>query len=297
MAVSRLPIPVDESTLNIHIQRQTLFVQIKIGYDILSFDALHNFCARVQKHRIPQSQAILLRVGEYWEDENGLFRVKKQKPYGKTTWNDYQRLLMSTMGRGVIIYPDCLLSMDDLQGWIDNQIAIQEKFEREGKRDIYPPRVEPYFSPDDIWQLVEEVDSNTIDYLLCAGLKGFGQKTIIAVREYFKKELPHLSPSGHYFLSVLTDMEDGKLKHNVKGWGIKRAQKLRDILLLPDNINLSLNGNITDKPYETGWLAFGEEFKKLLDWGMENNNGKLNSEIVTSSFNACMEKVKYLIEF
>jgi hypothetical protein len=189
------------------------------------------------------------------------------------------------MGRGVTVYPDYLPSMDDLQNWIDNQIAIQEKFEREGKREIYPPRVEPIFHPDDIWQLVEEVDSNTIDYLLCAGFKGFGQKTVTAVREYFKTELPHLPPSGHYFLSVLTDMENGKLKHNVKGWGIKRAQKLRDILMLPENINLSINGKITDKPYEAGWLGFGETFKELIDKGHS----------VKDAFNACIKM--NLIEF
>jgi len=286
LCLTRFPLPVSESTLQSHISAKALFVQIKIGYDILSFDALRNFCARVQKCQIPKTQAILLRVGEYWEDENNLLRIKSSRPFGNTAWNDYQRLLMACDVRGVNVVPE-IRDINELGKWLDNRVAIFEKTENEGKREIYPPRVEPRFEIDDIWQLIEEVPDDTIEYLLCAGMKGLGQSTITAVRQYFQDELPHLPPAGHYFLSVLTDMENGKLKHNIKGWGVKRAQKLRYILMLPDNINLSLNGSITENDYLAGWNFALETFKNLIDEGHS----------VKDSFNACVKMAKDLIPF
>jgi len=260
LALTKLPIPITPDNLNGHIERWTLFVQVKIGYDILSFDALHNFCARAQAARIPKSQAILLPIGDYHQDNKGMLRVNNQKAYGNTTWEDFERVLMSCEIRGVTVWPLTLKSPEELSRWITSYFSMVHKAETTPQKKVYPPRVEPVFVIDDIWQLVEEVSPDTIDYFLCAGLKGFGQKTLQAVREYMQNELPHIAPdqpdqplAGYYVIKVLTDMRQGKLVHNVPGWGPKRAANLRQILMIPDNLNLTVNGHVTDQPYKVGF--------------------------------------------
>lgn len=268
MLISDFPIEmINESTLQGHIQSRALFVQIKVGYDVLSFDGLHNFCARVQKCQIPKSQAILLQIGEYWQDENGLLRLKGSKPYGNTTWRDYRKALIGCELRGVTVFPESLSSMDELPGWIEDYRAMIEKTINEGKRQIYPQPAPPAFVSDDIWQEVEELSPNTWEYLLCAGLKGFGIKTVEAIREYFGT-VPHLSADwGFYALKVLTDKENGKLVHNISGWGNARADKLRGILGLPDNCNLALNGKINEDAFARGWYGALRSFRELVENG------------------------------
>lgn len=286
MCISKLPLPVGASSLETHIKNNSLFVQIKIDYDCLSFDAIHNFCARVQAAKIPQQQAILLRVGEHWQDDDNLLRIKNQKPYGKTTWRDYRKSVMSAMGRGVTVYPEILASIDDLQGWIEDYQDTLEKFEKEGKREIYPPRVAPMFEIDNIWQLVEEVEPNTWEYFLCAGLYGMGQKTVQNIRDYFQDTLARV-PDGWHVLKVLTE-EDAKGNgvHNVKGWGDGKRKNLRDLLMIPPGWNIDLMNDFTT-PYQSGWKAALWKFKKLMD---EGNNPK-------DAFNACVLLADETIEF
>lgn len=287
IVVSTLPIP-PTLALDLHIKEWSLFVQIKIGYDVLSFDALHNFCARAQKSKIPKTQAILLRVGEYWEDENHLLRLKSYKPFGTTTWNDYQRLLMACDVRGINVVPE-IRNIDELPQWIENRLAIAEKVLEEGLREVYPPRVSPTFTSDDIWQEVKEVSDDTWEYLLCAGLKGFGQGTVENVREYINKELPHILPGdGIDVLRILTELDDkGKLIHNVKGWGEGKAGKLRSILGLTKGRNISLCFEDTETPYKDGWYQALSIFKQLIDDGHS----------VKNAFNAVMKLNKEVIEF
>lgn len=273
LIISDCPLPFMEATLQDYIDSGSLFVQIKIGYDILSFDALHNFCARIQRAQIPKQQAILLRIGEYWEDENGLFRIKGSRPYGQTTWQQYRRMLMSNMLRGITIYPECLSSVDELPQWIEDYQSVIEKIRSEGKRELYPQYLPPQFEVDDIWQLVEEVDPNTWEHLLCAGLKGFGQKTVQNIREYFDNELLR-PPSGLTVLETLTDEDErGKAIHNIKSWGDTKRKILRDILFLPPGFNLRAKEIMSNGDnFHHGWYGALRSLKEMIEEGHSVKN-------------------------
>lgn len=286
MCISKLPLPVSQSSLDTHIKNHSLFVQIKIDYDCLSFDAIHNFCARVQAAKIPQQQAILLRVGEHWQDENGLFRIKNQKPYGKTKFADYRCSVMATMARGVTVYPENLTSIEELPQWIEDYQATLEKIEKEGKREVYPPRVPPVFEVDDIWQMIEEVPPNTWEYFICAGLHGMGQKTVQNIRDYFQDTLARV-PDGWHVLKVLAEEDEkGNGVHKVANWGDGKRKNLRDLLMIPDGWNIDLLNDFTT-PYQSGWKAALWKFKALMD---EGKNPK-------DAFNACMLLADETIEF
>jgi len=283
MMISDFPIEqLDSSTLQAHIQAKALFVQIKIGYDALNFDGLHNFCARVQKAQIPKNQAILLRVGDYWKDENGLIRIRGNKPYGNTTWRDFRKAMIACELRGITVFPECLQSMDELPEWIeDYQFTVNKKIE-EGKRELYPSRPVPQFQPDDIWQEMVEVSEDDWRYFLCAGLKGFGVTTANNVCDYLRDNLPHLNSTGYYALKVLTDEnKKGKPAHNVKGWGDKSRAKLRALLQLPPGYNLAVRCD-GDFDYVKGWRDFGASFQKMVEDG---HNAK-------DAFNGLMKMVK-----
>lgn len=285
--ITTLPLLINQLTLQKHIDKHALFVQLKIGYDILSFDALHNFCARIQKCQIPKQQAILLQVGSYWKDENNYFRVKGKQKQGFTTWQQYRKMLMVNMTRGITVFPEQLESIDDLLGWIEDYQSALEKIEKEPNKEIYPPKQKLIFQPDDIWQLVEEVPKESWEYLLCSGLDGMGQKTVQAVREYFHNELL-VPPTGHQVLKVLTDQdENGKALHKISGWGDKRRKTLRNILFLPDGFNLEVIEKGIDKPYQKGWQVALETFKELVE----------NGHNAQDAFNACVKLSREVIEF
>lgn len=281
LMISDFPIEqLNESTLQAHIQAKALFVQIKIGYDVLNFDGLHNFCARVQKAQIPKNQAILLWVGEYWRDDDGLLRVKGNKPYGNTSWRDFRKAMIACELRGVTVFPEYLQSMDELFNWIEDYQAIINKISNEGKREIYPTRPTPQFQPEDIWQEIVEVSEDDWRYFLCAGLKGFGVTTANNVDDYLKDNL--LSSTGYYALKALTDEDDkNKPIHNVKGWGDKSRSKLRALLQLPPGYNLAVRCN-DDFDYVKGWHDFGMSFKQMIEDGHSAKD----------TFNALMKMAK-----
>ena len=267
----------NESTLQAHIQARALFVQIKIGYDVLNFDGLHNFCSRVQKAQIPKNQAILLRIGNYWKDNNSLLRIKGSQPYGDTTWRDYRRAMIACELRGVTVFPECLQSMDELPEWIEDYQSIVNKVSNEGKRELYPVRPAPQFQPDNIWQEMVEVSEDDWRYFLCAGLKGFGVTTANNVKDYLADNLPRMNGTGYYALKVLTD-EDEKNKpvHNIKGWGDKSRDKLRVLLQLPPGYNLAVRHK-DDFDYVKGWEAFRDEFRTRVSDG--ENASKVFNEL------------------
>ena len=288
MMISNFPIEqLNESTLQAHIQAKALFVQIKIGYDVLNFDGLHNFCARVQKARIPKNQAILLRVGDYWKDDDGLLRVRSSKPYGNTSWRDFRRAMIACELRGVTVSPECLQSMDELPEWIEDYQSIVNKVSNEGKRELYPVRPVPRFQPEDIWQEMIEVQPNDPRYIMVAGLDKFGEKRAISTFQYIVDNFPHIRVEHdngkseyvgiklYHFWKVLTDEDEkGKAVHNIPGWGNGLRRSFREIIGLDKGKNLSIRGS-DDFDYVKGWEAFRDEFRTRVSDG-ENANKVFN---------------------
>jgi len=270
MMISNFPIEnLNKNTLQGHIQSRALFVQIKINEDCFNFDGIRNFCARVQKCGIPQSQAILLRVGEQWRDEENKVRIKHRNKYNYNNpdYNAYQRSLMVANLRGITIYPTCLQSMDELLEWIEDYQAIIRKVISEDKRDLYPIRPTPQFEPDNIWQNLIEVNEDDWRYFLCAGLKGFGPTTANNVMNYIHDNLPYLNGTGYYALKVLTDEnEKREAVHNIKGWGKKSREKLRLLLQLPPGYNLAVSSE-SDHDFRAGWKGFGKMFMEEVSSG------------------------------
>ncbi len=264
--------PLTQTTVNpvenlqSHINCHSLFVQIKIGYDICSFDNLKSSIARMQKCRIPKGQAILLPIGEYWKDENSLLRVKHSKPYGNTQYSTLSTVYNMWSMRGGIVEPLPPNNIDDLLPWIKQKQKSLEKVNKEGKREIYPNRQIQTFDSDDIWQTIEEVPKDDWRYFFCAGLDGFGIKLAQSVEMYIQKDTDLMPGSVYQVLMVLTDEnEKGKPVHNIAGWGDGKRKKLRSLLGIPDGWNL---GEVTYRlAFYQGWKSFGAELKRLVDKG------------------------------
>ena len=232
MVLSQIPIP-PTVNLDLHIKSRSLFVQIKIDNDNLSFDAIRRFIARVQACKIPRSQAILLRVGKQWKDGD-LFRIRGKKAYGETKWRDYRRMVMANGFRGITIFPECLTSIDDLPDWIEDYGSVIDKVTTEGQRDIYPPS--PEFIPEDIWQSVEEI-SDWRKFLV-SGLDNFASAKANAVFKYAREHFDG-SPYGFYhILCLMTDEKDGKPIHKIPLWGNKSRDDFREQLGIQDGWNL-----------------------------------------------------------
>jgi hypothetical protein len=267
LAISRFPLSVNESTLNQHIQCRTLFVQVKIGYDILSFDGLKSSIARMQKCQIPMPQCILLFIGRDWQEDNtDLLRIENSKPFGKTTYKTFIKLKAKWRARGGIV--DWLNDIEQLPMWIEAQQEVLADIENEGKRELYPSRPVPQFEPEDVWQPVTEVPKDDIRYFLCAGMDGFGAKTGNNVIQYIHENLAHLEGSGFYFLKVLTDEDKkGKAIHEVKGWGDKSRERLRLMMSLPKGFNLDVKEVGITRQYEDGWYAAMKCLKEMIESG------------------------------
>lgn len=234
MVLSQIPIP-PTVNLDLHIKNRSLFVQIKIGYDIISFDQLHSSIARMQKCGIPKGQAILLPIGEYWQDGLSNLRIKGKKPFGNIPYSTLETIFDMWDMRGGIVEPSPPKHIDDLQGWIDRKQHAFDKIAKEGKKDVYPPR--PEFIPEDIWQSVEEIT----DWrkFLVSGLDKFGSAKANAVFKYAREYFDG-SPFGFYhILCLMTDEKDGKPVHKIPLWGDKSRQDFREQLGIQDHWNLS----------------------------------------------------------
>lgn len=270
MVIAQIPIP-PTVNLSLHIKCHSLFVQIKIGYDICSFDQLHSSIARMQAARIPKGQAILLPIGDYWEDGSGLLRIKGKKAYSGI---QYRYPVLGTIYdmwafRGGTVEALPPKSIDDLQEWVDRKQASLEKIKNEGARDIYPPS--PAFVPKDIWQAVEVV-KDWRKFLVC-GLDDFGSKKAQAVFDYAIEHTPDKEFGLYHVLCLITDEDEkGKPLHKIPLIGKGTRKQIRGVFGLSDGWNLpELAYRLA---FYQGWRGFGDEFKRLV-----NEEGLLPKEV------------------
>ncbi len=281
MVISQLPIP-PTNNLSLHIATRSLFVQIKIGYDVVSFDQLHSSIARMQACKIPKNQAVLLPVGEYWQGDKGLLRIRGEKAFGNTSHSTLGTIYDMWAFRGGTVEPLPPKTIDGLQEWIERKQHSLEKIESEGKRDIYPPT--PVFEIDDIWQQVEEI-RDWRKFLVC-GLDGFGSKKANAIFEYASENYPGLENNAYQILCLMTDEDEkGKPLHKILLWGNTSRKEFRSFLGIPDGWNLP---EVAYRlAFYQGWQSFGKEFKRLVDKGgsPKEIHTKLMKEIGNSMTN------------
>ncbi len=260
MCISRLPILPNEKNLQMHIGTRALFVQIKVGYDIMPDDRLKSSIARMMICKIPKGQAILLPIGEYWQDKEGLLRVKGKVSFGTTLFTTLATIFDKWRFRGGEVHCDDTTPkyIDGLQEWIDQKEKSILKIEKEGTREIYPPS--PEFVPEDIWQPVKEVD----DWrnLLVSGLKGFGSAKANAVWKYARENFEG-SPYGFYqILCMMTDEMDDKAVHKIPLWGSKSRKEFRELLGIQDSFNLS--DLAWESTYFQGWRSCLDQFAYMI---------------------------------
>lgn len=290
--IAKLPIP-PTNNLKIHIDSKALFVQLKIDYDICSFDQLHSSIARMQQCKIPKGQAVLLPIGEYWQDENGLLRVKGQKAFGDTRYTALGTIYDMWSMRGGIVEPLPPKDTDGLMGWIERKWSSIEKIEKEGTRDIYSPS--PVFQPDDIWQEVKEIK----DWrkTLVSGLDNFGSKKANAIFNYIRDETPESEYNFYFVLSILTDEDtNGKAIHSkVPLWGDASRKDLREKLGLIDGWNL---GELSYRiAFYHGWKAFGQEFVRLIAKKKKLSTQVLNETIGKMLNESSLKEIEDQIPF
>lgn len=278
-AICRLPIPPTKS-LAVQIKNRALFVQVKIGYDICSFDQLHQSIASMQSCKIPKGQAVLLPIGDYGQDDDGLLKLKGQRAYGNTKYETLGTIYDMWSMRGGTVEPLPPKDIDGLMAWIERKQKSIDKIEKEGTRDIYRPA--PAFEPDDIWQEVKDIQ----DWrkFLVSGIPGFGSKTANSIFNYVRDELPESEYNFYYVLHILTDEDEkGKALHNVPLWGDKSRKDLREKLGLPDGWNM---GQLMYRyAFYQGFQSFGNDFvaamkrrKKLSPQAINEILGKLMNE-------------------
>lgn len=268
-AITFLPLPITESTLETHIKSKALFIQRKSAYDILSFDGLKTSIARMKESGIPQQQCILLFIGRDWQDDSGLLRVENFKPFGDVTYQTFMKLKAKWRARGGVV--DWLNNESQLADWIQAQADVISNLK--SIIEIYPTSQKVYEETESVWETATEIPKDDMRYFLVAGLHGFGPKLAANVLETIQEQQPHLSAYGIYFLKALTDeTETGKSKYNIRGWGEKSRKSLRKILGLPTGWNLTVKEIVTDEAsLAHGWYGALRAFKQLLT---ENMNPK-----------------------
>lgn len=238
--------PVDD--LAFAISQRYIFVQLKFGNDIFSFDQTRSEQARVQKAKIPLQQAILLFIGRCYKDENEMafidgklaFSPDKPRPYEL-----FEELQFLCFKRGMLFaqIPD----ESYLPIWINAQFKGDAKIQREGTREVYPARYQAIEETDNIWQRILEVDRMDWRWALVNGLDGFGPVLANNVNDYLHQL--GLYPCLYEALRVLTELnEKGKQVHDIASWGKGKCESLRHILGLQSSFDLP-KANRPIEPY------------------------------------------------
>ncbi len=288
-AISNLPIRVNKGTLDWHINNLTFFIQRKSGYDLFSFDALKRSIARMKKCGIPQQQAILLYIGHYYSDENGLCIYDGKQPYGDTTCETFHLLLAEWVGRGGIHYN--VNSENDILFFLNGLTGAYKKMRKDGNRVITSDR--PSLETETLFQKVEELGSLDFRRILRIGLEGYGEA--LAESTYTLLNESGYATNLFLALNVLTNLnQEGKMAFSIKGWGMKSCLKLRKILglrtFLEENLKSVENLSTSDwydsysdcTGWTKGWFNCIDRIKELAKAGKDGQEimEKIEKEVV-----------------
>lgn len=261
--LSSMPI-LPTSNINWHIENNSIFVNIKRGYDlVVNHDSHKNFAARIQKLGTRPGRAILLGVGDYREKDGMLWLPNYNKPPSTVPYKVYLQTVVNCLSRGLI-----WLTIDS-SDHIGDFINAMDKRPTE-KATVYN---KGSYSWDEWWQQVEEPASDDIRKVLSCGLPEFGPKKAQALYQYLSDN--HLPLNLFNALVVLSAVnEKGKRGFDVPVFGIKSHRQLRQILFSLDEdhksmANLSLDGGDFQQGAKTALDQFHLLFQEKLKGEME----------------------------
>lgn len=223
--------------LQSHIEEGSLFVQVKFGGDITSFDQIKRSIARMQDQKIPREQALLLAVVQDDEATDGSLGINGGIFAQDIKYKTWQKVKAKWRARGgsydQIPHRDCLAS------WILAQEEAMKDLKEEGSRRFI------YSEPSQVVDEIKRQNNNPVDnlrYVLRRGICG----PILVENIIDILRANQLPVNLFHSLDILTSL-NAKLKpeYKVPGWGKKSLWDLRRVLGLPQEFNL-------------GWL-FGDE--------------------------------------
>ena len=275
------------SDLDWHVEHQSIFVQLKVGYDVFSFDALKSTAGRLKKAGIKKAQSYVLFVGRCYPDQSGN-AVIDGKQYGKYTYSLFEELQWLIEAR--CCHFRQIPSIECITAFVDTLERSRAKIEAEGDREHYEgvktPLIEEPGSEDlIIGQDIILVDKSDPRSILVNGLDGYGPQLAKDTRDYLISI--GREPVLYHFLDVLTALTPkGKRLHPVKNWGVESVRRLRFALGLQSSYEIdgyvgehyvqNLSTLLTGKQYDPlsehyrGMVATIEAFKAAGKSGITN---------------------------
>lgn len=241
------------SDLDWHIEHNSLFIQVKVGYDIFSFDALKSTASRLHKAGIAKRNSYVLFIGRCYPDNEGK-AVIDGKQYGKYTYELFEEL------QGLIEARCChfrqIPSLAELPIFISAIEKARVKVEREGGREHYEGSKTTLVDAEPLQDIIT-IEKTSPRYVLVNGLDGFGPQLAKDTLDYVTSL--GRAPTLYNFLDCLTALTPkGKRMHPVKNWGKASVAELRFILGLQSS-------------YETEGYQ-GEPFVQNLSTCLTNNH-------------------------
>lgn len=220
--LSLLPInPV--SNIQFHIDKGTMFVNIKRGYDLVTnHEQRMKFAARSQCLGIKPGRKLYLGVGEY-KDSAGSLMVAGYRAIEKVPYTTYLQIQLDAINRGMqwMTIPSSDYFSDFLKS-CEKTLSSPECVEVFTKASYS-------WASDDFWQDVQEVDKESVEHILACGLPGFGPKTVNGLVEFMKAQ--SIPVSLFNALLVLSEIDEkGKPAYKVPGVGIETFRRVRRYL-------------------------------------------------------------------
>lgn len=276
--LSLLPInPV--SNIQFHIDKGTMFVNIKRGYDLVTnHEQRLKFAARSQCLGIKPGRKLYLGVGEY-KDSNGSLQVAGYKAIEKVPYSTYLQIQLDAINRGMqwLTIPSSEYLADFLKS-CEKTLSGPESIEVFTKASYS-------WTPDDFWQTVEEVDKESVEHILACGLPGFGPKTVNGLIEFMKVQSIPVSLFNALSTLSMCD-EKGKQVYNVPGIGIEKFKRIRRWLF---NWQTDFNGEKVDC-----------EDKNIVTWNLSIKRFQNGESEYLRGVNGALEffvmRFKYLVE-
>lgn len=234
LCVSSQPIKPTKD-LDWHIEHDSLFLQIKVGFDIFSFDALKSTAGRVQKAGIKKYNAYVIFVGRCYPDSTDLCVIDGNQ-YSKQPYETFEELSELIEARGLRFRQ--IPSLAELPTFIGAVQKARVKIEKEGGRELYEGNKTTMIDEgDDLFQEIAIVEKTSPRYILINGLDGFGPTLAKDTLDYVTSV--GREPTLYNFLDCLTALTPkGKRLHPVRGWGEASVKGLRFIMGLQSSFEI-----------------------------------------------------------
>lgn len=264
----------------------SLFVQVKFGWDIASFEQRNRAIARMREAGIPPKQRVLLSIGRYERNGLGQLSINGSTSTNNVSYTDYTQLDRLWIERGGIV--SNLPDKDYLADWIEGQYKAITKAKSEGDKIIYRNPTDMILEDEAGFQIVEEVPADDLRSILCRGLPNFGSKLAQNVIDTMAEN--KFEPNLINALIILTTLDSQKKNPlwKVAGISANRIKQLRTLLYLDNDdwflgIRYPRVSQAKHDDYVAGWMA------ALENVATEFNNGERNPKVILSNVKEMME--------